>query len=87
METAQPGQRAGLGQAGRRSPTGRKRQVLGVARPARNAEPLRVRGTVPRSFVLLNVCGAHFEAQPGYEGSQPKIPTMFPGCFIGKEKD
>jgi hypothetical protein len=34
-----------------------------------------------------NVCGAHFEAQPGYDGSKPKIPMMFPGCIHGKEKD
>jgi hypothetical protein len=25
--------------------------------------------------------------QPGYDGSKPKIPMMFPGCFHGKEKD
>jgi hypothetical protein len=23
----------------------------------------------------------------GYDGSKPKIPTVFPGCFHGKEKD
>jgi hypothetical protein len=23
----------------------------------------------------------------GYDGSKQKIPTMFPGCFHGKEKD
>jgi hypothetical protein len=33
-----------------------------------------------------NVCGAHFEAQPGYDGCKPKIPMMFPGCIHGKEK-
>ncbi|MFZ0927992.1 MAG: hypothetical protein WAN11_05305 [Syntrophobacteraceae bacterium] len=30
---------------------------------------------------------AHFEAQPDYDGSKPKIPMMFPGCIHGKEKD
>jgi hypothetical protein len=25
--------------------------------------------------------------QPGYDGSKPKIPMMFPGCIHGKEKD
>jgi len=34
-----------------------------------------------------NVCGHHFEAQLGYDGSKPKIPMMFPGCIHGKEKD
>ena len=33
-----------------------------------------------------NVCGAHFETQPGYNGSKPKIPMMFPGCIHAKKK-
>ncbi|MGA3117325.1 MAG: hypothetical protein ABSF90_23160 [Syntrophobacteraceae bacterium] len=62
--------------------------IPGWKQPSRgSAEPLGVRGTVPRSFVLLSVCGDRFGAQSGYDGSKPKIPTMFPGCFHGTEKD
>jgi hypothetical protein len=34
-----------------------------------------------------NVCSVHFEAQPDYDGTKPKIPIMFPRCIHGKEKD
>jgi hypothetical protein len=40
----------------------------------------------PRRRRVENVCGAHFEAQWGHDGNQPKFPMMFPGCFHGKEK-
>jgi hypothetical protein len=39
------------------------------------------------AWLLGGLSIAHFEDQPGYDGSKPKIPMMFPGCIHGKEKD
>ncbi|MFZ0928341.1 MAG: hypothetical protein WAN11_07060, partial [Syntrophobacteraceae bacterium] len=39
------------------------------------------------AWLLGGLSIAHFEARPGYDGSKPKIPMMFPGCIHGKEKD
>jgi hypothetical protein len=39
------------------------------------------------AWLLGGLSIAHCEAQPGYDGSKPKIPMMFPGCIHDKEKD